>query len=370
MCDDRISKRDFNHGLMNLFGVDASSAIKVNRKLSRVYHLFRDEKEMDVNCSEMFFVFQSIFLSRIVRYNPRKVILTLIESILDGKDETEIDLVKTFKRAILCACICEEEEMETKERIDFWVQRYNFGGHLGMNFIQDLFDLVPSIEIKFCDNVMARLSHQNKMILLEDDEKMTSEIINRVSKKLILKQFIRKMNHQKYYVFQEWYQFTRQSVQGKMLRYRMLYWKVHMVLLWWRRQTIVTKRFLDLEMTVKKSRQHRLCGRIFGLWRRYVTRLIIIRRLEFSETAKNISLALTRIQIASSYYQRRLLLQRWNMLIDMSKKIETFGNWHNKMKRLKYFQMWKHFMFLQRQDIYRNQVNKELMAIKYSQSNK
>jgi hypothetical protein len=217
---------------------------------------------------------------------------------------------------------------------------------------------------------MARLSHRNKMILLEDDEKMTSEIVNRVSKKFILKQVMRKMNHQKYYAFQEWYLFTRQSVQGKMFRYRMLYWKVHMVLLWWHRQTIGTKRFLVLEMTIKKSRQHRLCGRIFGSWRRYVTRLTVIRRLDFSERAKNISLALTRIQIASSYYQRRLLLLRWNMLIDLGKKVETFGNWHNKMKRLKYFEMWKHFMFLQRQDIYRNQVNKELMAIKYSQSNK
>lgn len=367
MHDDGISKRDFIHGVMDLFGVDASSAIKVNRKLSRVYHVFRDEKEMDVNCSEMFFVFQSISLCRIIRNNPRKVILTLMSYISDGKRSDEVDLLMSFKRAILSACIYEEEEIETKKTIDLWINRFYEKGRkiIDIKVIQDLLELAPSLEIKFRDDVLDRLSHRNKMALFEDEERGTYEIIHKSFKYFTLKKVLRKINHLKCKTFYEWQNWTRQSIQGQILRYRMLYWKVHRVLLRWHRQAVITRRYLSIEMVIKTSHQRLVCSRVFAVWKRYVNRCSIIRQACFkrSETAKNISLALTRVQIAVSYYQRRLLFFRWKTVMDVGRKIEHTRKWSNKMKLWKYFETWKTFILLQRQEVYRNQVHRELFAI-------
>lgn len=373
MHDDRISKRDFIHGVMDLFGVDASSAIKVNRKLSRVYHLFRDGKEMDVNCSEMFFVFQSISLCRIIRNNPRKVILTLMAYISDGKKSDEVDLLMTFKRAILSACIYEEEEIDTKKTIDLWINRFYEKGRkiIDIQVIQDLLELVPSLEIKFRDDVLDRLSHRNKMVLLEDEERGAHEIIYKSFKYFTLKKVLRKMNHLKCEAFYEWQNLTRQSIQGQILQYRMLYWKVHRALLRWHRQAVITTRYLSLGMVIKVSHQRLVCSRIFAVWKRYVNRCRIIRQtcFERSETAKNISLALTRVQIAVSYYHRRLLFLRWKKVMDVGRKIEHTRKWNNKMKLLKYFGTWKTSILLQRQEVYRNQVHRELFAIQNAHSN-
>lgn len=365
--DKKISKRDFIHGVMDEFSIDSSFAIRTHQILSKLYYLFRnDESESDIHILDVQCVFQSIIFNKVVRDNPRKVILDLIIFASDMRSDGKIGF-SDFSRIILSASVCEEDEIELKGIMNVWIKRFRDQGRteLDFSFINDLLDLVPAIEIMFRDNVMDRLNYRNKMKLFEERENKSNNIVSAIVKTMVMKRFVRSMGDSRLKVIEEWKNEAMQSSRGKMLRYRILYWKVHKLILFWRRQAISTKKCRKTTLILHAIRLDFLKQIAFGRWRSYCDTNCKIRRicLEESDMAKNIALAISMLRLTTIKYQKRMFMKRWIDHIVTERSIILIRTWYNMKILRRCLKVWKHFYSIEKSESYKRQVKRQLSDI-------